>query len=274
MTATPIPRTLALAFYGDLDLSMLDEMPLNRQKIITEIITPRQRDETYDFIKKQVSAGRQVFVVCPLIEKKEMSASDTLFEDDRKSAIKEYEKLSKIVFPKFKVGLVHGKLKSCDKAAVMQKFQKGQIDILVATAVVEVGIDIPNASVMMIESAERFGLAQLHQFRGRVGRGEHQSYCFLFSESQSQKSDERLSAMTTCNNGFELAEIDLRLRGPGEFTGIRQSGLPDLKMASLSDRIMIEQAKAAAQKVVNAGIENTPAILKRYNEFYLSKHLE
>lgn len=278
MTATPIPRTLALAFYGDLDLSIIDEMPLNRQKIITKVIPPKKRNEAYEFIESQVKSRRQAFVICPLIEEKGDSplSGDCphLFDIDRKSAIKEYEKLSKIIFPKFKVGLLHGKMKSKEKAETMTKFQNGKIDILVATAVVEVGIDIANATVMMIESAERFGLAQLHQFRGRVGRGEHQSYCFLFSESWSEQTKKRLSAMTTCSSGFELAQIDLDLRGPGEFMGIRQSGLPDLKMASLSDRIMIEEARRAAGKVVNSGLDKYPLLREKYLEFSITKHLE
>lgn len=272
MTATPIPRTLALAFYGDLDLSIIDEMPQNRKKIITKVIPPKKRNESYDFIEKQVLAGRQAFVICPLIE--EGTSVDRLFDMDRKSAIKEYEKLSKIIFPKFKVGLLHGKMKSKEKAETMDKFKNGKIDILVATAVVEVGIDIANATVMMIESAERFGLAQLHQFRGRVGRGEHQSYCFLFSDGWSESTKKRLSAMTTCNSGFELAQIDLDLRGPGEFMGIRQSGLPDLKMASLSDRIMIEEARRAAEKVIGDGLDKYPSLREKYLEFSITKHLE
>jgi len=272
MTATPIPRTLALAFYGDLDLSIIDEMPLNRQKIITKVISPEKRNEAYKFIESQVMSGRQAFVICPLIE--EGVVADRLFDIDRKSVIKEHEKLSKTIFPKFKVGLLHGKMKSKDKAETMTKFQNGKIDILVATAVVEVGIDIVNATVMMIESAERFGLAQLHQFRGRVGRGEHQSYCFLFSEAWSESTKKRLNAMTTCSSGFELAQIDLDLRGPGEFMGIRQSGLPDLKMASLSDRIMIEEARRAAEKVVNGGLEKYPSLQEKYLEFSITKHLE
>ena len=272
MTATPIPRTLALAFYGDLDLSVIDEMPLNRQKIITKVISPQKRNEAYKFIESQVKFGRQAFVVCPLIE--EGAVADQLFDMDRKSAIKEYEKLSKTIFPQFKVGLLHGKMKSKDKAETMTKFKNGQIDILVATAVVEVGIDIANATVMMIESAERFGLAQLHQFRGRVGRGQHQSYCFLFSESWSESTKKRLNAMTTCSSGFELAQIDLDLRGPGEFMGIRQSGLPDLKMASISDRIMIEEARRAAEKVVNEGLDKYPSLQEKYLEFSITKHLE
>lgn len=273
MTATPIPRTLALAFYGDLDLSIIDEMPKGRRKIETQIVAPEDREKAYEFIKNQIGSGRQVFVICPLIDEKE-TINKNLFESDRKSAVAEYEKLSKKIFPEFNVGLLHGKMKSKEKEEVMQKFKNGKINILVSTAVVEVGIDISNATVMMIESAERFGLAQLHQFRGRVGRGIHLSFCFLFSDSWSETTKKRLEAMTTCDSGFELAQIDLDLRGPGEMVGLRQSGLPDLKMASLSDRILIEATRQAAEKVVGEGIEKYPRLLEKYQEFMVTKHLE
>lgn len=273
MTATPIPRTLALAFYGDLDLSIIDEMPKGRRKIKTQIVAPVDREKAYEFIKNQITSGRQVFVICPLIEEKE-TLNKNLFEADRKSAVAEYNKLSKEIFPKFSVGLLHGKMKSKEKEEVMGHFKTGKIDILVSTAVVEVGIDIANATVMMIESAERFGLAQLHQFRGRVGRGEHLSFCFLFSDSWSETTKTRLDAMTTCDNGFDLAQIDLDLRGPGEMVGLRQSGLPDLKMASLSDRMLIEATRRAAQKVVAEGIEKYPSLQKKYQKFMATKHLE
>lgn len=273
MTATPIPRTLALALYGDLDLSIIDELPKNRQKIITEIIEPNDRTKTYDFIRNEIKAGRQAFVICPLIEQSESSMIN-LFDSDKKSAAMEYEKLSQKIFPELKIGLMHGKLKSKEKDDIMTKFANGEIDILVSTAVVEVGIDIANASVMMIESAERFGLAQLHQFRGRVGRGANQSYCFLFSESDSQKSRERLRAMTESNNGFELAQKDLELRGPGEIIGLVQSGVEDLKMASLADTINLSRARLAAEKIIEEGLDNYPKLRVKLKEFELSKHLE
>ncbi|HLB95352.1 MAG TPA: ATP-dependent DNA helicase RecG, partial [Patescibacteria group bacterium] len=220
MTATPIPRTLALSFYGDLDLSVIDELPPGRAKIATKVISPKNRGHAYNFIHAQIKNGRQAFVICPLIEESP-GKTGQLFDLDRKSAVQEFEKLSKDVFPDLKIGLLHGRLKSKEKAETMKKFHHGKLDILVSTAVVEVGIDIPNATVMMIEGAERFGLAQLHQFRGRVGRAKHQSYCFLFTESWSEIAKKRLQAMTSCHSGFKLAEIDLRLRGPGELAGIR-----------------------------------------------------
>ena len=273
MTATPIPRTLALGLYGDLDISVIDEMPEGRQKITTRVVTPENRNKAYDFIRFQVKSGRQVFVICPLIDAKD-SIKINLFDTDRRSAVAEYEKLSKNIFVDLKIGLLHGKMKSKEKEETMNKFHNGTLDILVSTAVVEVGIDIPNATVMMIESADRFGLAQLHQFRGRVGRGAHQSYCFLFSESWSENTKKRLEALTTCDNGFELAEIDLQIRGPGELVGIRQSGLPDLKMASLSDIIMVKNARKAAEKIIDEGIENYPKLVEKLKELETERHLE
>ena len=295
MTATPIPRTLALSLYGDLDISIIDEMPKNRQKIITRVVEPNNRQKAYDFIRNQIKSGRQVFVICPLIEARDTNRIN-LFDVDRKSAVAEFEKLSKNVFPDFKIALLHGRMKSKEKDETMKKFQSGALDLLVSTAVVEVGIDIPNASVMMIEGADRFGLAQLHQFRGRVGRGQHQSYCFLFSESPahntsparnafvadgqgdaggwSESTKERLEAMISCNNGFELAEKDLQIRGPGELIGIRQSGLPDLKMASLSDIILVKKTRNAAQKILDEGIKKYPKLLYKLDEFQTERHLE
>jgi len=273
MTATPIPRTLALALYGDLDISIIDELPEGRQKIITEVVEPSNRQKTYDFIAAEIKKGRQAFVICPLIEESEKTKIN-LFEADRKSAVVEFEKLSKNIFPNLKIGLVHGKLKSKEKNVVMQKFKNKKINILVSTAVVEVGVDIPNATVMMIESAERFGLAQLHQFRGRVGRGEHQSYCFLFSDSNSEQAARRLNAMSCSNNGFELAQIDLELRGPGEMVGSRQSGLADLRMASLSDTIMVTRARRAAEKIVAEGLEKYPSLASKIQEYESERHLE
>ncbi len=238
MSATPIPRTLALTLYGDLDLSVIDELPPGRIEIKTKWLNPRQREKAYDFVRKQIADGRQAFIICPLIEESE--AIET------KAATTEYERLSQNVFPDLRLGLIHGRLSSQDKDEVMQRFRSGELDILVSTPVVEVGVDIPNATVMLIEGADRFGLAQLHQFRGRVGRGEHQSYCLLLSESPSAEARERLSVVERTRDGFVLAEEDLRLRGPGEFFGTRQSGLPDLKMARLSDMDLLELARREA----------------------------
>ncbi len=241
MSATPIPRTLALTVYGDLDLSILDEMPPGRQEIRTKWLEPRERERAYAFIRKQVQEGRQAFVICPLIEESEAI--------DAKAAVEEYERLRKEVYPDLRVGLIHGKLKPAEKDAAMSAFRDREIDVLVATSVVEVGIDVPNATVMLIEGADRFGLAQLHQFRGRVGRGEHQSYCMLLAEKSGSTSDERLKVIEETQDGFKLAEADLMLRGPGEFFGTRQSGLPDLRVAKLSDVKLLEEARRVAQEI-------------------------
>ena len=241
MTATPIPRTLALTLYGDLDLSVLDQLPPGRQEIKTKWVQQRQRGTAYDFVRKQVKEGHQAFVICPLIEESEALQT--------RAATKEFERLSRVVFPDLRLGLLHGRLPSGEKDEVMEAFRKGEVDILVSTPVVEVGIDIPNATVMMIEGADRFGLSQLHQFRGRVGRGPAKSYCLLLAERPSQEAKQRLTLMEKTNDGFALAEEDLRLRGPGEFFGTRQSGLPDLRMARLSDSDLLELARAEAERL-------------------------
>ncbi len=244
MSATPIPRTLALTVYGDLDISVIDEMPPGRQEIETHWLTARERERAYRFLRSQIEQGRQAFVICPLIEESE--------KVEAKAAVEEYERLQKHIFPDLRLGLLHGKMKGEEKEAVMSRFHRGELDILVSTSVVEVGIDVPNATVMLVEGADRFGLAQLHQFRGRVGRGEHKSYCLLVSDAISpddpeQKTTwERLKAIESTTDGFVLAEKDLELRGPGEFFGTRQSGLPDLKLAKLSDVRVLEQARTEA----------------------------
>lgn len=238
MTATPIPRTLALTLYGDLDLSVIDEIPPGRQIIKTKWLKPEQRNSAYAFIRKQVNLKEQAFIICPLVEESEAVQA--------KAATAEYETLRLEVFPEFRLGLIHGRMSSAEKEAVMYAFSQGVIDILVSTPVIEVGIDVPNATVMLIESADRFGLSQLHQFRGRVGRGSKQSYCMLLSENPSEIATARLSVIEKNHDGFVLAEEDLKLRGPGEFFGTRQSGLPDLKMAKLSDVPILETARAEA----------------------------
>ena len=268
MTATPIPRTLALAVYGDLDLSLLDEMPKGRQKIITKLVAPANRELSYKFIYDQIKKGRQVFVICPLIEE-----SDIL---EVKSATQEYEKLKNEIYPDFKIGLLHGKMKPKEKEEVMREFSDGKINILVSTSVIEVGIDIPNAAVMVIESADRFGLAQLHQFRGRVGRGKYQSFCFLFTDSSSATTAKRLKALITSSNGFELAEQDLKIRGPGELVGIRQSGLPDLAMASLTDFELIKNARAEAEALIEEDdkLLKYPKLAEKLKKFTKKVHFE
>ncbi|MFH1188127.1 MAG: ATP-dependent DNA helicase RecG, partial [bacterium] len=265
MTATPIPRSLSLALYGDLDLSIIREMPKNRKAVITKVVSAENRDKAYQFISDQVKQGRQIFVVCPLID-----PSDKL---GYKSASSEYEKLNKKIFPDLKIGLLHGRLKKEEKEKVMKDFLDNKINILVSTSVIEVGIDIPNATIMMIEGAERFGLAQLHQFRGRVGRSNHQSYCLLFTELSGQKIQERLNCLVSCNDGFELAERDLELRGPGEVYGIRQSGTPEFKIASFSDVEIIKLAKSEAQGIIGEIGEH--ALLKnKLEEYNREVHME
>ncbi|MFC1721484.1 ATP-dependent DNA helicase RecG [Patescibacteria group bacterium] len=266
MTATPIPRTLTLTLYGDLDISLIDEMPRNRKPIKTFYVPPQKRQRTYDFIRKEINAGRQVFVITPLIEE-----SDKL---GVKSATQEYEKLSTEVFPDLKIGLLHGQLKPKEKEGAMKQFKDKTTDILVATAVVEVGVDIPNATIMMIEGAERFGLAQLHQFRGRVGRGQHQSYCFLFTDSNSDSTKRRLEALIKSRNGFDLAEKDLEQRGPGEVFGTRQAGIPDLRVASLTDLPLIKDARQEATKLLATGIDKHSRIAKKTAKFRQEIHWE
>ncbi len=271
MTATPIPRSLALMVYGDLDISIINELPPGRKQIVTRLVDPHNREKAYEFIHKQVKEGRQVFVVCPLIEE---STTDTgLILLDKKSVLSEYAKLSEKIFPDLRVSFLHGKLKADEKEAVMTDFKNGQIDILVATSVIEVGVNIPNASVMMIEGAERFGLAQLHQFRGRVGRSDHQSYCFLFTDSDSSTAKERLTFFEAHHDGFKLAEKDLEIRGPGEVYGTMQSGMAELRLAKLTDRELIKKAKTAAVNIAPL-IKKYPTLLKKVREWESRVHLE
>ena len=239
MTATPIPRSLSLTMYGDVNVSELRDMPPGRQPVATRVVPPQQRTDAYDFIREQVAAGRQAFVICPLIEE-----SDTL---GVRSATAEYERLRTDVFPDLQVELLHGRLAARDKEERMARFASGAADILVATSVVEVGVDVPNATIMVIEGAERFGLAQLHQFRGRVGRGGHRAFCLLFQGSIDDEGSERLDAVAATQSGFELAEMDLRLRGHGDFAGLRQHGLPEMLAADLLDVAMQERARNAAR---------------------------
>ncbi|MCH8919526.1 MAG: ATP-dependent DNA helicase RecG [Chloroflexi bacterium] len=247
MTATPIPRTLALTVYGDLDITVLDEMPPGRPPVKTYRLRPDQRQQAYDFLRKQVGAGRQAYVICPLVEESEAVAA--------RAAVQEYERLCSDVFPDLRLGLLHGRMAPGEKDAVMREFRDGGLHMLVSTAVVEVGIDVRNATVMLVEGADRFGLAQLHQFRGRVRRSSEQAYCLLLSENPSEEAQERLHIMETTHDGFKLAEEDLRIRGPGEYFGTRQSGLPDLKVARLTDVAFIEQARAEAIRLLEADPE-------------------
>jgi ATP-dependent DNA helicase RecG len=243
MTATPIPRTLALTMYGDLDVSVIDELPPGRKPIITKHSTSDRIEQVYSFMKKQIDEGRQAYVVYPVIEESETQAM--------KAAQKEYEHLAKEVFPDLTVGLMHGRLSADEKEAVMQRFKEGKVHILVSTTVIEVGVDVPNASIMIVEQAERFGLAQLHQLRGRVGRGAAQSYCLLVTDKVNEAARERIRTLVESTDGFYISEMDLKLRGPGEFFGTKQSGLPNLRIANiLRDREILEEARRDAVEFV------------------------
>ncbi|MEA3344736.1 MAG: ATP-dependent DNA helicase RecG [Chloroflexota bacterium] len=251
MSATPIPRTLALTLYGDLDISTIDEMPPGRKPVTTRWLAPRERERAYHFLRSQVEESHQAFIICPLVEESE--------KVEARAAVEEHQRLSDDVFPGLRVGLLHGRMSGQEKDKVMRRFAAGELDILVSTPVVEVGIDIPNATVMLIEGADRFGLAQLHQFRGRVGRGEAPSYCLLLAESPTSEAEERLRAVEGTQDGFALAEKDLEMRGPGEFFGLRQSGLLDLPsirraggLAKLSDVELLKMARQEARRIFQA----------------------
>lgn len=246
MTATPIPRSLALTVYGELDVSILNEMPRGRQPIKTSIVSPNSREAMYDKVEVEIQAGRQIYVVCPLI--------DDNPDSEKRSVEAEYKKLQKTVFKKHKIGLLHGQLGSSEKQSIMDKFAKDMIDILVSTTVIEVGVDVPNATVMIIENADQFGLAQAHQLRGRVGRGKHQSYCYLVS-SDSLRPTRRLRELERSNDGFYLAEVDLKIRGPGEIYGSAQHGQLNLQVASLGDTKSIARAQRAANDFLQSGAD-------------------
>ncbi len=280
MTATPIPRTLAITAFGDLDISSIAELPKDRKKTVTQIVPPEKREKAYQFIRQEVKEGRQVFVVCPRIEQSENNGEE---KDKRKSAwddvkaVKdEYEKLSKEIFPKLKVEMLHGKMKPEEKEKIMKKISKGEADILVSTSVVEVGIDIPNATIMMIEGAERFGLAQLYQFKGRVGRGSHQSYCLLFSDSSSPETKKRLRSIKEAENGFELSEKDLEIRGPGQFLGKSQAGMPDHVMRALQKPNLVKESQEMARGIIKKDpkLKNHPDLRKKVDSLEKKIHGE
>jgi len=289
MSATPIPRTLMLTVFGDLDISIITELPAGRKNIVTRAVYPENRNKTYGSIREEVKRGRQVFVVCPRIEPyKEQNNNRALPADfskltyleklkfELKSVKEEYEKLKKNVFPDLKVAMLHGQMKSKEKEKIMDGFRNGRIDILVSTSVIEVGVDIPNATIMMIEGVERFGLAQLYQFRGRVGRGHDQSYCFLFTDSDSASTKARLKAILQAKNGLELAEYDLKIRGPGEFLGESQTGMPDYAMQALQDIELVKSSREAAQGVIRAdpAVARYPLLRAKLEAFEKQVHLE
>ena len=276
MTATPIPRSYALALFGDLDLSLIKQMPIGRRKIITRLVDEINRHKAYDFIRTQVRQGRQVFVICPLIEEKEAPSGRQLTLMEKKSVLAEYKKLSEEIFSDLRVNFLHGKMKPKEKETVMQDFLSKKFDILVATSVVEVGVDIPNATVMMIEGAERFGLAQLHQFRGRVGRSTHQSYCLLFTNAVSDLPKKRLGYFVATGDGFELAEKDLELRGPGEVFGESQHGFPELKIATLQNLELIKKSRESARQIIDSDptLSKFSLLGKKLAEWERGVHLE
>jgi ATP-dependent DNA helicase RecG len=254
MTATPIPRTLQLTLYGDLAVSVLDEMPPGRRIVETRLVLPQERAPAYDFVRTQVEHGRQVFVICPLVEDSDLVQA--------RSATAEYQRLQEDVFPDLRLALLHGRMKAKEKDAVMEAFKAREYDVLVSTSVVEVGVDVPNASVMMIEGAERFGLAQLHQLRGRVGRGEHQSYCLLCSDADKPEDNRRLEALVRLSSGFDLAEVDLEIRGPGDVLGAtgQQSGQGGVMVAGLLDARLIAAAREEAETLIGGGLDRYPEL--------------
>ncbi|MFA5841760.1 MAG: ATP-dependent DNA helicase RecG [Candidatus Paceibacterota bacterium] len=252
MTATPIPRTLALTIYGDLDLSLLDEMPPGRKPVITEIIPPNKRELAYEKIRGELTAGRQAYVICPRINEPDPEKEMAIIA---KSVKAEAERLGREIFPDYAIDILHSKMTPKEKERVMDDFSRGKINILVATSVVEVGVNVPNATVIIIEGAERFGLSQLHQLRGRVIRSTRQPYCFIFSETKTEKSIARLKALVTAKNGFELSELDLALRGPGELSGAKQWGISDLGMEAIKNIKMVEAAREEARSLLKSDSE-------------------
>lgn len=272
MTATPIPRTLALTIYGDLDLSLLDEMPLGRKSIITEIVLPNKRDEVYNHIEKLLVEGRQAYVICPRIDEPDETKEKAIIA---KSVLAEAKHLQNNVFTKRKIGVLHSKMTKEKRDVVMNSFKNREIDILVATSVVEVGVNVPNATAIIIEGAERFGLSQLHQLRGRVIRSSHQAYCYLFADAKSEKTKERMNVFIKAKNGFELAEYDLHMRGTGELTGMKQWGVSDIGMEALRNMKLVEFASKSAKALIqeDALLRNYP-LLKDRVSLYEKIHLE
>ncbi|MDD5430900.1 MAG: ATP-dependent DNA helicase RecG [Candidatus Pacebacteria bacterium] len=281
MSATPIPRTLSLTIFGDLELSTITELPADRKPIVTKVVAPENRQKAYGFIEEQIKKGRQAFVICPRIEPGQQEEGKILTEMQKKmlelkSVKQEFEKLSQQIFPKLKLVMLHGKMKSKEKEQIMKDFKDKKFDILVSTSVIEVGVDVPNATIMMIEGADRFGLAQLYQFRGRVGRGVHQSFCLLFTDSTSDTVQRRLNSLLTAKNGFELAEKDLELRGPGQFMGETQTGFPDIAMRALQNMEMVKSARSAAEEIFSndPDFKNHPLLSVRFKKFEKQIHLE
>lgn len=263
MTATPIPRTLALTLHGDLDVSQIDELPPGRQAIETKVVTSKQRPQVYDLIRREIAQGRQTYIIFPLIEESEKL--------DVRAAVEEHKRLSEVIFPEFEIGLLHGRMNAVEKDAALNAFRDNKTQIIVSTTVIEVGVDVPNATVMLIENSERFGLSQLHQLRGRVGRGSHKSYCFLMSSSKNLDAKQRLGVLEQSQDGFFISEMDMRFRGPGEVLGTRQSGLPDFALASLvEDQEVLNLAREAAEKIIlaDATLKRMPSLKKELQTRY------
>jgi ATP-dependent DNA helicase RecG len=273
MTATPIPRTLALTIYGDLDLTLLDQMPHGRKPIITEIVLPNAREKVYEKVRQELAAGRQAYVICPRIDEPDPSKEMAL---QAKSVKEEAKRLKKKVFQEQEIDILHSKMKPDEKEKVMRRFLAHEIDILVATSVVEVGVNVPNATVILIEGAERFGLSQLHQLRGRVIRSNHQAYCFAFTETKADSSIARLKALKSAKNGFELAEYDLALRGAGELSGMRQWGVSDLAMEALKNIKMVEAARKEAKTLITEDrtLASLPELKARVERVHIETHFE
>lgn len=267
MTATPIPRTLSLTLYGDLDISLIKTKPLGRQIVKTFLIPEKKRTDAYNFIREKIALGQQAFVICPLIDESEQL--------DAKAVLKEYEKLKKEIFPELNISIVHGQMSAKEKNTTMKDFRDKKSDILVATSVIEVGVDIPGATLMVIESAERFGLSQLHQFRGRVGRNDLESFCLLFTTDPSKSSTKRLQILASENDGFKLAELDLELRGSGEIFGTKQTGLMALRIAKLTDNILIKKAQKWAKEIINnKKYRSQTQVIKLLEDLKTEMHLE
>ena len=265
MTATPIPRTLALIIYGDLDVSVIDQLPPGRQRVDTFAVDERYRARLNGFIRKQVEEGHQVFIVCPLV------GEDDALPDERKAVTAYAKTLQEDTFPELRIAVLHGRMKPKEKEKIMAAFAAGESDILVSTTVVEVGVDVPNATLMVVENADRFGLSQLHQLRGRVGRGQAKSYCVLLSDVQNDDTKRRLKALTQTSDGFRIAEEDLKLRGPGDFFGSRQHGLPELKIADMvEDMDTLKKAQECAQDILKSdfSLSNFPALKKQMNKMF------
>lgn len=273
MTATPIPRTLSLTMYGDLDLTLLDEIPTGRKPIITELVLPEKRTETYEKIRKELREGRQVYVICPRIEEPDPDKEAVLIA---KSVKEEAKRLKLSIFPEYEIGVLHGKMKPRDKDMIMTEFKNGKIKILCATSVVEVGVNVPNATCIIIEGTERFGLSQLHQLRGRVMRSTHQAYCYAFTETSSVKSIDRLKSLQNAKNGFELAELDLKARGAGELSGFKQWGVSDIAMEALQNLKMVEAARTEATRIISEDLELTryPELKKEVDSIVSDIHFE